>query len=840
MQTILRLIKKSARFIDQNKYLILLISIILLAAILRLKGLSTRDIWYDEALDVLQAEKSIAQISKDVATPIHYYFVHFFLLFGKNSFILGLPSVIFGVTSVFLLYLIGEKISNKNLGLVSAFLLSISPMHIEFSQQILHYSYFIFFCLLSLYFYLDFILGPKDKKIKWGSLILFILFTGINFLTHVSAFLVVAIEAIYLAYFLLRNCKLVISKIKIKKYIIILVILTVLLIGVIAAKVGGGYYLKLFSQNINFGFNKPIELGFSLSKQLQTTLLSFNKQFFVAMFSWFGIGKGFRLYLYFSLFVLGLLSFVRKRSFSMLLFFLIWIGFPFISLYFIKPSHWFEEKYFIFIIPLYLLIISEGIIFLSKIFTKIVSYLYKFKITPKIINKAFQLVIISLIFWATLKPIQIRTTYGFPVDGHVNYSWRQIFSYLKQNTKEDDRIFIRRGEGLFLDFYFGKNSKNKIWFEEDYILSTNPQEYLKLTQEETTNYFVSIPEFYDSFLADVADYQLVDKVGNFNIYKIKFKKESPLKIEEDKKGNWEYYDDFRTAKYFAEAYNWKNITTTYKGNPNLPITYGYYNLSPTNSSQAWIEYQFNLPSLVKSFYIKPVFSITKGVSFKIFIADDNKKKLKQVFEKTSDSFFYFNPIIKIDKDNFFSEKLFVRIVFDFEPNQNYTLGESSLKSLWLFNNIDRGVNDYDAVTNDDLIEYSYKSGLEVTKSNKWLYDTIQNDGWIQATDGILFRHYGDKEKNPLIYKFSFDQKIDFVNLKSKTYTFNNELYVYKSLDGKSWSLLEKINDNSINIHQFNIDNLNKSKVIFIKFVCPNQGPTCQVRDIQLNAKSYIK
>ena len=56
----------------------LLISILLLAIILRLWGLNTRDIWYDEALSVEQAFKGWLQIARDVPTPLHYYIIKLF------------------------------------------------------------------------------------------------------------------------------------------------------------------------------------------------------------------------------------------------------------------------------------------------------------------------------------------------------------------------------------------------------------------------------------------------------------------------------------------------------------------------------------------------------------------------------------------------------------------------------------------------------------------------------------------------------------------------------------------------------------------------------------------
>src|SRR3990167_3333696 len=120
----------------------------------RLKGLWTREVWYDEVLDVLQASESIPQIFREVPTPVHYIIVHFFLDFGKNTFWLGLPSVFFGCLTVILVYFLGTDLYNsKKVGLTAMFLAAISPMMTEFSQQILHYSYLLFFSTLSFYIF---------------------------------------------------------------------------------------------------------------------------------------------------------------------------------------------------------------------------------------------------------------------------------------------------------------------------------------------------------------------------------------------------------------------------------------------------------------------------------------------------------------------------------------------------------------------------------------------------------------------------------------------------------------------------------------------------------------
>src|SRR3989344_8160942 len=134
----------------------ILFAILLLALALRVWGIDSRDIWYDELLTIQQSEKSISEINVDVPTPIHYYFVHLFLFFGKSTSVLGLPSVIFGLLTVLLVFLTAQRIVDERDGLVAAFLLAISPMHIEFSQQILFFSYFTFFSSLILYLVTDF------------------------------------------------------------------------------------------------------------------------------------------------------------------------------------------------------------------------------------------------------------------------------------------------------------------------------------------------------------------------------------------------------------------------------------------------------------------------------------------------------------------------------------------------------------------------------------------------------------------------------------------------------------------------------------------------------------
>ena len=109
----------------ENSYGILL-CILCLAFGFRIWGINSRDIWYDEALTILQSARTITQINLEVPTPVHYYFVHYALHFGRGTAILGSLSVIFGLATIFLSYLVAKKLFSNDAALVTAFLLAIS------------------------------------------------------------------------------------------------------------------------------------------------------------------------------------------------------------------------------------------------------------------------------------------------------------------------------------------------------------------------------------------------------------------------------------------------------------------------------------------------------------------------------------------------------------------------------------------------------------------------------------------------------------------------------------------------------------------------------------------
>jgi len=68
--------------------------------------------------------------------PLHYFLVHFWVkLFGASETSIRMPSVLAGVASVGLMYLLLKRLCGEWAGVAGALLLALSPYHIHYSQE---------------------------------------------------------------------------------------------------------------------------------------------------------------------------------------------------------------------------------------------------------------------------------------------------------------------------------------------------------------------------------------------------------------------------------------------------------------------------------------------------------------------------------------------------------------------------------------------------------------------------------------------------------------------------------------------------------------------------------
>src|SRR5687768_8739997 len=90
--------------------------LLILATLIRLHGLGSESLWSDEVLTHHIATKPLLQLFYDVAKfeqipPMHHVIVHAWVkLFGDSEASLRFPSLIAGVASVLMVYLLGRRL----------------------------------------------------------------------------------------------------------------------------------------------------------------------------------------------------------------------------------------------------------------------------------------------------------------------------------------------------------------------------------------------------------------------------------------------------------------------------------------------------------------------------------------------------------------------------------------------------------------------------------------------------------------------------------------------------------------------------------------------------------
>jgi uncharacterized membrane protein len=87
--------------------------------------------------------------------PIGHYFILWFWgrIFGFSEVAIRMPSVLFGVITIYILYLLGKEIFSRKVGLIAALLLAVNPLHIYYSQEARVYSFACLAVALNIYLF---------------------------------------------------------------------------------------------------------------------------------------------------------------------------------------------------------------------------------------------------------------------------------------------------------------------------------------------------------------------------------------------------------------------------------------------------------------------------------------------------------------------------------------------------------------------------------------------------------------------------------------------------------------------------------------------------------------
>jgi len=352
---------------DNKVVRLALVILLLCAALLRIYGIGFKSLEADEIFTIGIADPensllevlSIPLVNTPIAKPAFYFLVtHLFLRLEDHDFLLRFPSMAFGVLGVAATYAVGAALFGRKEGLVAAFLLCISPLHIRYSQWSRFYTMLITFSLLSLHF-LYRGMHEGDRK-SWVG---FIGTTVLNLYTHLFAFFVLLSESIFfvLAWLygsgLSRKAQRGVEnrghKQTPQRWIFahrrsVLTLITSLAI------VGVAYLPMAPHLLASLGGPK------GLAEEAETPGLEPGLSFFRGLLAEWSAGSGLAILIFLALFVLGILVSLRNRRMEAVLA-LVWMSVPFVVLFAVPIQHRFYPRYLVFLLPIYLIVIAEGL-----------------------------------------------------------------------------------------------------------------------------------------------------------------------------------------------------------------------------------------------------------------------------------------------------------------------------------------------------------------------------------------------------------------------------------------------------------------------------------------------
>lgn len=132
----------------------ILVTMLIVATGVRLYGLDS-GLWYDEILtNVRYARIPFGEIVSTYDTQNQHFLYSVlahasFRIFGESAWALRLPAAVFGIGSIWAVYLLGRQVAGIREALIAAGFLTFSYHHVWFSQNARGYSALLFWALLS-------------------------------------------------------------------------------------------------------------------------------------------------------------------------------------------------------------------------------------------------------------------------------------------------------------------------------------------------------------------------------------------------------------------------------------------------------------------------------------------------------------------------------------------------------------------------------------------------------------------------------------------------------------------------------------------------------------------
>lgn len=328
---------------------------VVLAIALRIPTLSRQSLWFDEVRSFYDALGAGIFLKKPHLL-VYLLMKLSMAVGGENDFLLRLPSALSGILSVIAIYFAGVRAFGVRVGILAAFITSISIYNVWYSQEARYYAIMMCLAGASLYFLVDFL-----QRKRLVSLLLMIVISFVNVFVHLTTlvFLFVQVSFVVAWVFSRPDLRRELSPRRMLEAFRshpVRVGLPAILLGVVLVCVLRRVlpYMLLGVTNLrsNLGMTPGVDLswGFLWHHFTAFTTFRFYGGWPARVFFWF-VG---------AIFVIAMVwLFVEKRRYFS--FFLYAIAGSFAAIFAVKLGQQYAEKYVSFLFPCYVLILSYGL-----------------------------------------------------------------------------------------------------------------------------------------------------------------------------------------------------------------------------------------------------------------------------------------------------------------------------------------------------------------------------------------------------------------------------------------------------------------------------------------------
>lgn len=407
-----------------------------------------------------------------------------FLLFISSEIAGIMPSLIFSLFSIVLIYYWGKRIFSPAVGFLSALLLSFSEGFLIESVNVSSDTQALFFYLLSVYMLFEGRRGEKGEfspQISPGLWKIFLsgFFLGLASLTRYSYIIFLILPFIYI--FFLNYSSLtkrgMFLDFKHLSYITLIFF--------------GGFIIPLIPQLIynqnHFGaFYRTgySQVGGGFPDILKVAVPNLFRFFYRITFSW----DFFSPFL-FVFFLLSLTISIRRKSYSLILLLLLLFSLgilPFIF-YSISPM---KPRFLMVVLPWFLIFGSSGIMEVSESIQE--------RIFPFLKSRLYRAVLLTLFLSLLFAPFAAQSLLHALQMREENRLVKESFSWIRENSDSEDIILsIPRYVGHFL---FYKRTRQDVWaakyYSERVVYSLDEDLAFLYRMEENRSIYVVLNEFW--------------------------------------------------------------------------------------------------------------------------------------------------------------------------------------------------------------------------------------------------------------------------------------------------------------------------------------------------------